>query len=68
MFPGRLSDGNFTSACLGGAGTMLIFWLLRFLLPETPILHTLDPFYAGIAGTIPGLLYGLLKRGSLCLP
>lgn len=64
LCPGRLTDRQFTAASLGGAVTMALYWALGFLLiPEHPV-NTIEPFYAGIVGTLPGTMWGLFGRVS----
>ncbi len=54
LFPGRIGDKAFVVSSLCGAALMTVFHLALPRLPET--WQVVEPFYAGLAGTLGGLL------------
>lgn len=60
LFPNRLGDLNFVSSCVGGILAMTLFYSLRAWLNLGSFWEGFEPFYFGLAGTLPGIVYGLL--------
>ncbi|MGA0334008.1 MAG: sodium:solute symporter family transporter, partial [Kiritimatiellia bacterium] len=57
FFPGRIGDRDFVRSCLGGILSMCLFYGIRALFPRNPVMQNFEPFYVGLLGTLPGLLF-----------
>ncbi len=57
MLPGRLSDRNFVVSCVGGGLAMSVFYVMKWAWDLGDFWEGYEPFYFGLAGTIPGLLF-----------
>jgi SSS family solute:Na+ symporter len=58
-FPRFLNDGRFVSSSLGGALSMIAFYVVRSLFDLPEFWQTFEPFYFGLLGSVLGL--GIVK-------
>lgn len=61
VWPGRLQDHHFVISCLGGVLFMCLFYIVRWHWELSDFWEGFEPFYFGLAGTLPGIFLSLKK-------